>query len=267
MTYFDIDAVNFSTLKFMRESPLAYRYRLSVPYPDTPALALGRVTHTLVFEPDLFERDYAVWEGGARRGKEWDAFKEAHCDQTIFKPDELDAAVEMAETVRRCPLVQPYLDGGLFEKAIEWTDSATGLRCKGRPDWLLPDERILLDLKTARSIEGRRFGAAAAAYGYHLQLAMYKAGVTAALGWEPARVIIVAVEKDAPHDCGVFELDQDALYAGAEEVAELLWAVKHFRATNQWPGRYTEEQALQLPQWMFMEDDEDPESFGLSVAA
>ena len=49
--YTDIDAVNWSSLKWMRESPQMYRYRLSVPMEDTPALALGRATHTLVFEP------------------------------------------------------------------------------------------------------------------------------------------------------------------------------------------------------------------------
>lgn len=257
-------AVNWSTLKYMRESPMLYRYRLSVPREDTPALALGRATHTLVFEPELFDEQYVIWEGGRRAGNAWSDFVDAHPDQTILRTEDADQCAALAEAVRRHPLVQPYLrDGGEFERAIEWTDAQTGLRCKGRPDWLIPDRRILLDLKTCMSIDGRRFGAIAARFQYHAQLAMYRAGVAAALGWEPQRVLIVAVEKDAPYDVGVFELDQDALYAGAEEVAELLRALKVCRETDTWPGRYTEEQALQLPAWMFTDDEEDPESMGL----
>lgn len=265
MSYFDMPGINWSSLTHMRASPLMYKHRLSVPRADTPALALGRVTHTLVFEPEKFAAEHVIWEGGARRGKDWDNFKDLHCDQTIFKPGEIDEAVQMAEAVRRHPLVQPYLEGGEFERAIEWTDQATGLRCKGRPDWLLPESRILLDLKTARSIDSRRLGAAAASYGYHCQLAHYRAGVAAGLGWEPQRVILIAVEKEGPHDVGVFELDPEALYAGTEEVAELLRMVRVCTDAANWPGRYATEMALQLPGWMTMDDDEEnPEAFGIT---
>lgn len=265
MTYNTTDAVNWSTLKYMRESAMLYRYRLTVPTEDKPAFALGRAVHTLVFEPEKFNAEYAIWEGGRRAGKEWDAYKLEHADATILREQDAEMVTELAEAIRRHPLVEPYLDGGEFERPITWTDAATGLPCKGRPDWLLPERRILLDLKTCICAEGRRFGALSARFGYHCQLAHYRAGVTAALGWEPKRVLIVAAEKDAPHDVSVFELDQEALYFGAEEVAELLRAVKVCRQTGVWPGRYLEEQALQLPAWVTMDDEEDPEAMGLVV--
>lgn len=254
--YQALRAINWSTLKEMRASPLAYRYRLDVPREDTPALALGRLTHAMVFEPETLNQDFAIWEGGVRRGKEWDAFVAANPGKTLFRVDEVDTATAMADAVRRHPLVQPYLDGGIFEATVTWDDPHTGLACKGRPDWLIPDSRILLDLKTTRSIEGRRFGSSAASFGYHCQLAFYRAGVAASLGWEPKRVLIVAVEKDAPYDVGVFELDDDTLYAGEEEVRELLGRVRQCVLKDQWPGRYEDEQALQLPAWLFEGDDE-----------
>ena len=260
------EAVNWSSLKHMRDSALAYRYRQDVPRDDTPALALGRLTHALVFEPETIDRDYAIWEGGARRGKAWLEFEEANAGRTIFKPDEIDEATQMADAVRRHHLVQPYLDGGVFESSLFWRDEATGMDCKARPDWLLEDRRILLDLKTARSIDGRRFGAAAASYGYHCQLAHYAAGVLAVHGWLPKRVLIVAVEKDGPHDVAVFELDSDALWAGQEEVKELMERLRQCKMLDKWPGRYQDEQALQLPAWMFLEDEDgDAEALGLVV--
>jgi exodeoxyribonuclease VIII len=257
--------VNWSSLKYLRESALLYRYRLGVPDEDTPSMALGRATHALVFEPETFERDFAIWEGGRRQGKEWEAFRDAHVNQTIFKPDEIELAAQMAEAVRRHPLVQPYLTGGLFEHPIRWTDGATGLLCKAKPDWLIAERRILLDLKSARSIDARRFGAFSARLGYHCQLAHYRNGVTAALGWRPERVLIVAVENEPPHDVAVFELDEEALYVGEQEVQELLAMLRACRTADQWPGRYTEEQALQLPAWLFNDDEEDQGSFGLAL--
>lgn len=250
--YAEIDAVNWSTLKWMRESPLVYRHRLTQGYPDTPALAMGRLTHTLTFEPQKFAVEYAIWDGD-RRGKAWAEFKEDNHGKTIFKPAEIETAQAMAEAVRTHGLVAPYLAGGLFEHAVLWTDPETGLPCKARPDWIIPDQRILIDLKTCVSADARRFGAAAARYGYHLQCAMYEAAITYGLGWAPNKVKIVAVEKDPPHEVSVFDVPREALDAAAEEVCGLLRMVQGCRQTNTWPGRYLEEQQLQLPAYIYGE--------------
>lgn len=265
MSYHEIDAVNWSTLKHMRESAMLYRYRLSVPAKDTEPMALGRAVHTLVFEPAKFNVEYAIWDGGRRQGKDWDAYKLERADATILREQDAEMVTELAEAIRRHPLVQPYLDDGEFERPITWTDEDTGLPCKAKPDWLLPKRRILLDLKSCVSADGRRFGAVAARLGYHCQLSHYRNGVSAALGWLPERVLIVAAEKDAPHDVAVFEMSPDDIYFGMEEVRELLVKVKVCRLTNIWPGRYQSEQALQLPAWVSMDDEEDPEAMGLVV--
>ena len=266
MTFTDYKAlpgVNWSTLSSLRDSGLHYQHRLLDGDEDTPAKKMGRVAHVLALDPDSFAADYAIYEGGDRRGKDWAAFKAEHEGQDIFKPDEIETAMAIADAVRRHPLVQPYLDGGLFEQTLEWRDAGTGLRCKGRPDWLVPSRRWLVDLKTARSVDARLFGLSAAKYGYHCQLAHYAAGVEAALGWKPEKVVIVAVENTSPHDVAVFVVDEEeALYAGREEVRELLDKLSVFRSANTWPGRYSEEQALMLPRYLFDDPDaENPDSF------
>lgn len=264
--YFDIDAVNWSTLKLLRESPMAYRYGLTHKREDTAALAMGRLVHSMVFEPETFAREYAIWYGGRRAGKEWDAFCAEHAGKTIFKADEIDEATAMADAVRIHPLVAPYLDGGQFETPITWVDEVTGLPCKAKPDWIVPESRVLLDLKTTVSIEGRRFGNAAARYGYHCQLAHYANGIERALGWKPEQIKIVAVEKAAPYDVGVFNIVDADLYVGQAEVAELLDKLRAHKLADSWPGRYVEEQALQLPAWLFLEDeDADADGLGLIV--
>ncbi len=259
-SYYASDAVNWSTLKWMRESPLVYRHRLTQGTEDTPVYAMGRLTHTLVFEPEKFHAEYAIWEGGDRRGNAWKEFQAEHEGKTIFKPAEIATAEDMAEAVRSHPLVQPYLVGGLFEHAIYWTDPDTGLDCKARPDLIVPATRTLIDLKTCVSAEARRFGTMAARYGYHLQCAMYVNAITHGLGWAPNAVKIVAVEKDAPHEVSVFTVSADALSVAADEVAELLRAVKACRQANAWPARYVAEQELQLPAYIYGETEFEYES-------
>ena len=250
MTYDSMPGIRWSALKHMRESPMMYHYQLTAPRVDTPAFALGRAVHTLVFEPALFESEYAIWDGGTRRGKEWADFQEFHEGKTILCEKDVDTCYEMADAVGMHPLVDQYLSGGIFERVIEWTDSATGLPCKAKPDWIIPDRKILLDLKTTRSINARRFGAEAARFGYHCQMAHYRNGIKAAQGWYAERVLLVAVEKEAPHDVAVFELGFEDMQAGEDEVAELLRAVRFCTDKGQWPGMYEQEQMLQLPAYI-----------------
>lgn len=262
--YLEIDAVNWSTLKEMRRSALHYRYGVEVPREDTVRFALGRGAHTAILEPDRFPLDYAVFDGERRAGKAWDAFKEAHASRTILKAEEYAKCLAMRDAVRRHPVAAPYLERGRAEVSLTWTDPATGLPCKGRLDWESISKRAIVDIKTTSTVDARRFGALAARMGYHCQLAFYADGWAAALGDTPP-VVIIAVEADPPHDVGVFVVDADALYAGSEECAELLAKVAACRRTGQWHGRYTEEQVLRLPAWVFA-DDEDDDATGLDIS-
>lgn len=261
--YHAAPGVNWSQLKHLRESPLHYAHARDQGVKDTRALALGRFTHALVFEPDTVERDYAIWEGGRRQGTDWEAFRAAHEGKTILRAEDIDAAVAMANAVKLHPLVQPYLDDGAFERPLFWADAATGLACKARPDWLIPARKCLIDLKTCRRAEAWRFGRDAARHGYHCQMAHYAAGIAAALDWHPVETLLIAVESAPPHDVAVFALDDDVLWAGAETVRELLVQLKACQIANQWPGRYSEPQALRLPAWVF--ETEEDETFGLQI--
>lgn len=265
--YCAIDAVNWSSLKHLSPkhggSPLRYQHALKTESADTAARALGRAAHTLTFEPDRFDLDYAVWTEGDRRGKAWLDFKAANGDRTILKADEADTARAIADAVRSSPAVAPYLDGGEYERTVLWHDPTTGLKCKARLDWINPRRRALVDLKTTVSIEARRFGLIAARLGYPCQVAHYFEACVNGLGWTPDECVIVAVESSAPHDVGVFVLDDDALTYGSEIVAELLSELAARRKSGRWPGLYRDEpQRLELPAYLF-EDDGDLETFGI----
>ncbi len=251
--YGTVPGVNFSTLKHMAKSPLAYRHAVDNPRADTASLRLGRYVHALVFEPQNVDASYAVYEHGARRGKVWDAYSDLYADKTILTESEARPARDMAAAVRAHPLVRPYLDApdGVFEEVITWVDPYTRIACKARLDWHIKSLGVLVDLKTTRSIEMRAFGADVARYEYHCQLAHYANGLDIARGWMPRRQLFVAVEKAAPHDVLVGVVDEQAKDLARNAVSDLLGRVAECRASSAWPGRYAEEQTVQLPGWVF----------------
>ncbi len=252
--YDRIEGANWSKLKTMQKSAKHYKHALSNQRKDTPSLLLGRATHTAVLEPERFLPEYAYFDGD-KRTKEWKAFKIANRGRDILDGDDYRRCLAMSKALHADPVTGPYLESGRAEVPIVWTDKDTGLPCKARLDWLSDSKPALVDLKTTRSVDGFLFGRDAAKYGYHCQLAHYQAAYASTDG-PPLEVVIIAVESEPPHDCAAFIVDADALYAGAEEVASLLVKLKYSVKSGHWPGRYTEAQPLQLPPWIYG-DEED----------
>jgi hypothetical protein len=245
--YQKIASVNWSSLKELRKSPLHYKWALEHPLKDTDTFAVGRATHLAVLEPERYEDEVVIWDGGARRGGDWTAFKAANAERTILKPEDDEACRAMAAAVRAHPAAGPLLVEGESEVTIRWTDPATGLKCKGRIDRVAPS--LILDLKTAVEIEKRQFASQVAKLGYHCQLALYQRGFAEEHQGELRETAMIVVEKKPPHDVVVFRPDVDTMMAGAEEIDRLLALLVDCRAADRWPGRYPEPVDLQLPAW------------------
>lgn len=240
--YQAIDAVNWSTLKHMGDSPLHYSYAYGHPRDDTTRLLLGRAVHTAVLEPDEFPLRYAVYEGGIRRGKEWDEFCAVNEGRDILKSDEYRLCLSVRDAVRGHAEAAALLTGE-SEVVKQWTDPATGIACKARLDHL--NAHALVDLKTTGTTDAYQFEGTAARMDYHKQLAFYRRGVG-----DDRPVYIIAVEIDPPHDVCVFEYTEVALAIGDRKVSEYLHALHECRTAGLWPGRYSGIQELSLPAWM-----------------
>lgn len=250
-------AINISTLKAMRVSPLHYKYARDNERPDTARFGIGRAVHTAVLEPHLFASAYVIFDGD-RRGNAWKDFKAAHADATILKVDEMECVRGMADAINAHPIAREVLkrEGALIERAIEWTDAATGLRCKGRPDHVAGN---IADLKTVDTVDERRFRATAARLGYYLQAAFYRRGYRALTKFDMA-CTIVAVEMEPPHDVGVFELDPTSLAYADEQITRLLKRVAWCEQHGQWPGRYPTGRVLTAPDWAHREDQDEEQN-------
>lgn len=250
MTYAEYDALpgtRASDLKRIARSPLAYRYAADHPDDgDSDTLRLGRATHSAVFEPDTFARQYVVWTGDARRGKAWDAFKDEHADKTILTAAQNARAWGIGQAVRRHRVASELLREGVAERTIAWKDSETGEPMKARLDWL--GDGHLDDLKTAAQPFPRPFGIACLTYGYHTQMATHADGVEAVTGTLPD-VRLIAVEPLPPHDVGVYLVGGDVLDAGRRARREAIVTLQGCRETDTWPGFAPCELDLQFPEW------------------
>jgi exodeoxyribonuclease VIII len=255
MRYEDIDAVNASTLKVLwRQSPKHYQEVLRTPRKETPALALGIAAHMAILEPMRYARHYAIrpegLDGRTAAGKAWLA-QYGHLPTLTHEQHGLCLAMQTA--VEAHPVAAGLLGPGQVERILQWTDEETGVACKGRLDLVLKDG-TLVDLKTARDVSPRVFGAQAAKLGYHFSLAFYRDGL-ATLGCAPRRVFIVAVESVPPHDVVAYRVPEEVLDRGRDEYRNTLVRLVECRNTGRWPGQGEDECTLEFPRWAIGDDD------------
>lgn len=255
------DAVNWSTLRFMRQSPKHYRHALTAPPKDTEALQRGRLTHCAIYEPDELPKRYVVeprfhkgqnddtavkngYEGGKQAAAAWAA---ENVGREVVSSDMMAAASAMAAALHADPWAAPMLRGGSAEQLITWTDRQTGIACRGRVDHF---NGCLSDLKTSRSVEPRWFAAQVARMGYHAQLAFYADGLResgVALAEPPA---LIVVENCAPYDVLVLTVPDEAIDAGRAMYRACLERLAECRRHDEWPGVSDgQRQTLNLPAW------------------
>lgn len=249
--YRAIKAINFSSLKSMKKSPKQFKHDLDNGIVDSTGKALGRATHTAVLEPDKFNDEYAIFDGKIRKGEDWKQFQKEHGHKTILKREEAEHCLEIAREVRANHVAAYYLSKGTAEKTLVWKDKVTGLDCKARVDFLseVDNKLTLVDLKGCRNVQAESFRIEAGKNGYHRQLAFYQQGIAENYNGLVVDCVIIAVEFNAPFDCAVFKLEEEALIAGAHDNAEFLQKVASCQIDNRWPGCYSTIQDLVLRRW------------------
>jgi hypothetical protein len=87
--------------------------RLSIP-----AFDIGTYFHTAILEPELLDKECAVFTEGTRRGKKWETFKEEHAGKAIITKNELTKAETLINAVKGSSIANAILDGGMAEASL-----------------------------------------------------------------------------------------------------------------------------------------------------
>ncbi|MBK7363126.1 MAG: PD-(D/E)XK nuclease-like domain-containing protein [Micavibrio sp.] len=129
-----------------------------------------------------------------------------------------------------------------------WTDEASGLECKCRPDWW--DGETIVDPKSTDDASPEGFRAECCGIqGSRPGCALHGRN-------QAKRFIFLAVEKQEPHAVGIYELDEISLEYAKEIRAQELATLAECKRTNIWPGYADGIQTIGLPSWAYKKTEE-----------
>lgn len=262
--YDEMDAINNSILSIVHtRSPAHGKWAIENPPAPTPALIEGNAFHTMVLEPTLFEKRYAVWSGTDRRTKagkaEWAEFQEISKDKVILTADQHSTLKAMQEAFVEQPCAKLF-NGGDKEVALVWDDPVTGLRCKALLDVAHAELDVLVDLKTAMA--GGRPAFAKEIYNrhYHQQAAFYSFGWETLTGKRP-EFIFGAVEKDGEYIAYPYPLGPNTMRAGRNAYTSALKVWAECVANKVWPAynEFNPQEPIEIPDWALRQEGVDPD--------
>jgi hypothetical protein len=219
-------------------------------------MLLGTALHTHVLELESWDERYITAPDGVDRrtkaGKElWAAFEAEAEGRTVISRTDLEQVQAMSRAVYRHPAAALLLGmEGIAESTHLWTDEATGLECKCRPDWLTSDGSIVVDVKTTEDASPAGFRKSISSWRYHVQAAWYLHGLEQASGIRPEQFIFICVEKKAPHAVAVYAADAEMIEAGGRQALEDLMTLAECKQANRWPSYSERIETISLPGWM-----------------
>ncbi|ARD42500.1 PD-(D/E)XK nuclease-like domain-containing protein [Actinomyces gaoshouyii] len=262
----DTSTLSSTGAKRLLDCPARFRWEQDHPRPYTPAFELGHAAHTLTLGTGtgLHVVQADSWRTKAARTERDDALT---AGLTPLLEVEFEQVQAMHDTLTSHPIAGPLFERAdrVCEASLYWTDPATEVACRARPDWWSQDRTLVVDLKTtSKSADPADFGRLAAQYGYHLQAAWYLEAVRAVTGVEASFVHVVQ-ETTPPYLVSVVQLNAEALQVGAEQADRARRLYANCQATGQWPGYTPAVHPAHLPGWYLAQHDALAEQWAAEV--
>ena len=240
--YRKMEGLSSSDIKTMMKSFATWKYYKDHPEEDndTPSLRFGRACHKFMLEPYDFGNEYAVVpkvDGRTKEGKEAkkEFLKQAEGKELIDE-ETYDKLVDMRDMLYKTPYVKNLINGE-HEKSFFWTDEATGIKCKCRPDSFgkFGNHNIIVDYKTTENAETSAFMRSALKYNYDVQAAHYTAGLEAIYG-KDYQFIFIAQETKPPYLVNVLQADSYFMENGREVRGVMLETYKKCLELGEYPA-------------------------------
>lgn len=229
--YHQMEGLSSSDLRLFWKNPYHYyiknnrqEYKKQYEY--------GTLIHTMILEPDKVNENLTVLEYDSYRTK---AAKEER-DQAIQENKNVLLAHEyeqiklMVDSYRQFNIVHDFLQGGEAEQSIFWTDEASGIKCKCRPDYMNLKENYIIDVKSCEDID--KMIRSVYNYGYYIQAAHYQ------MGTGVRDFYILALSKQEPYDVEMFQLGPALLEQGQSICRQALDGMRQCINNEHWPNKH-----------------------------
>lgn len=270
----DKSAVGSSSLRLMLDSPKAFQWGFFKGYEkeQTENMRLGRLIHMAVLEGSKFKERYVVMPQFTGRTLKGEITSSPNCKEVKDKREAWlsdqrpDAVITTEEEVE---MITGIIDGlmeridgpELFQRGRPevsgfYRDPETGIKLKVRPDFLSLNSNLLVDLKSARTSERRRFGSNSFSDRYDFQMAMYRQGVMAISGVKPSLVAMVSVEKKWPFENGIYWYEESDFIKADGDYRTALTRLAQCMKENKWPQRQQRAERIYTPNWFINESVE-----------
>ena len=250
----DLDAARKSGIHLLdkKEGP---------PRASTPVFDFGTAFHAAVLPGEDFSQTAVrmpkeITSKATKAGKE---FIKEHEGKIILNHSDSYALDQMMLSVSQHPAASGLLNGelkGKSEQSFFCTDDGeTELELKCRPDFMLDDGSLIIDVKTTTDASPSGFKKSLASFRYFVQAAFYLEVVEKATGRRPEAFIFVAVEKQRPFATGVYVADSECIRIGMEQAREDLLNIAKWKNTGVYPGYSSQAEMISLPKWMLPRED------------
>lgn len=264
--YHQGEGISKSALDNINRSPAHYIASLKAPREETRSLIIGSAVHAAILEPDVFREKYVVAPDINKRtnaGKaEYAAFIMENVGKKIIEQEIYDMALNIRDVVFTHPKASRLLSPpkgitSVAESSIYWHDEGLMrsigvddeyVLCKCRPDFFRSD-MITVDVKTTQDARISEFQRSVAKYRYHVQGAYYTNGIETAYDDNLREFLFLCVETTPPYGVAIYNMDDDAFFAGKYAYEDNLRTYVRCKQTGIWPGYPDEIQTLQLPRW------------------
>ena len=217
-------------------------------------MQFGTAFHTLMLEPELFDKTYVMKPEPVFLkdvGREaYEAYKGilAHlesCGSIVLSVIEWETLMAMREVINANENAMQLIRDSRIENSFFWQDEHSGLLVKARPDIL--HENMIVDLKTCADASPRAFQNSMVLGGYHVQGAMIRDAIEAIEERRINNVINICVETKYPHNIAIYIIDEYAIDAGQVKYKNILLELKNAIEYNSWVDFGI--QTIGLPKW------------------
>ncbi|MBF0341811.1 MAG: PD-(D/E)XK nuclease-like domain-containing protein [Magnetococcales bacterium] len=240
--------VSATWLKELCRSPAHLKYLMDNPPEQTQAMRFGSAVHALLLEPDRFATLYGCRpevDARTKAGKE--AIQAAESEgKTLLKVDEWQALSMIRASIEAHPAKILLSGNGRREQAIFWQDRETGIRCRCKPDYL--GIHHVVDIKTTTDASPDGFRRVVENLKYMIQATHYLNGIEEITGERP-RWFFLAIEKEPPYVCAVYEPDDEARCWGKKKVSRLLQEYASCLESGHWYGYGDNAMLMSISDW------------------
>lgn len=217
--YFSNEALSFSTMKELLNSPKHFWRAKEEGIKKTPSMELGTAIHCGILEPQEFIRNYILEPQLDKRSKAYKEWLSGEGYGKLLYSQETKEIIENALESTYSEAMSLIEDGmTINEEAFFFEDTFLKMKCK--VDAYCKGEKILIDLKTSSDISPREFQSQIFKRAYHMQMAHYKLALENN-NCPVDRVIIVAISTNKPFDLVEYEISSDVLAQATEELRKL----------------------------------------------